>query len=127
MKRTAAALPLPLTTSKLANTLATKHPRESPKVNCATPLRASLRISILTHTPQKAQAEHKTEEHDVLDELMAKLNEHQNSKHEGGVPLEDDSSSQNTDPFADNTPPAGSTATSDSNDMSAMDDMKRQL
>jgi hypothetical protein len=57
---------------------------------------------------------------------MAKLNEQQNTKRDGGVPLRDDSSSQVTDPFA-HTPPAGSTATSDSNDTTAMENMKRQL
>lgn len=57
---------------------------------------------------------------------MAKLNEQQNTKHDGGVLLGDDSSSQATDPYA-NTPPAGSTATSDSNDTTAMENMKRQL
>jgi hypothetical protein len=54
---------------------------------------------------------------------MAKLNEQQNTKH---VPLADEISSQDTDPFA-NTPPTGSTATSDSNDTTAMENMKRQL
>ena len=57
---------------------------------------------------------------------MAKLNEQQNTKHSGGVPLADDMSSQDTDPFA-NTPPTGSTATSDSNDTTVMENMKRQL
>ena len=57
---------------------------------------------------------------------MAKLNQQQNTKHDGGVPLGDDSSSQATDPYA-NTPPTGSTATSDSNDTTAMENMKRQL
>jgi hypothetical protein len=54
---------------------------------------------------------------------MAKLNEQQNTKH---VPLADDISSQDTDPFA-NTPPTGSTATSESTDTTAMENMKRQL
>lgn len=122
MKRSMAALPLPLTTSKLANKL----PRESPKVSPAnTHLRRLPRT--FAHIPQKNKSESKTDEHDdVLGELMAKLNEHHISKHEGGVALHEDSSSQSTDPYA-NTPPAGSTATSDSNDTSTMENMKRQL
>ena len=79
-----------------------------------------------SHFTQKTKTDSRSEEHDVLDELMAKLNEQQNTKHDGGVPLGDDSSSQATDPYA-NTPPAGSTATSDSNDTTAMENMKRQL
>lgn len=58
---------------------------------------------------------------------MAKLNEQQNTKHSGGVPLADDISSQGTDPFAGTPPAGGSTATSDSNDTTAMENMKRQL
>jgi hypothetical protein len=81
----------------------------------------------LAHTLKKTKTDSRSEEHDVLDELMAKLNEQQHTKRDGGVPLgPDDSSSQTTDPFA-NTPPAGSTATSDSNDTTAMENMKRQL
>lgn len=57
---------------------------------------------------------------------MAKLNEQQNNKHDGGVALADDTSSQGTDPFA-STPPAGSTATSESPDTTIMENMKRQL
>jgi hypothetical protein len=120
MKRTAAALPLPLTTSKLVNKL----PRESPKVNRTLYHKP---ITAPTHTSQKNKTDLKGEQHDdVLGELMAKLNEQQNNKLDGGVPLVDDISSQGTDPFA-NTPPAGSTATSDSNDTTAMENMKRQL
>jgi hypothetical protein len=121
MKRTAATLPLPLTTSKLINKL----PRDSPKVTrtrCHKPTTAPF-----THTSQKHKADTTVEEHDdVLGELMAKLTEQQNIKHDGGVSLADDTSSQNTDPFA-LTPPAGSTATSDSTDTNAMENMKRQL
>lgn len=58
---------------------------------------------------------------------MAKLNEQQNTKPSGGVPLTDDISSQGTDPFAGTPPAGGSTATSDSNDTTAMENMKRQL
>ena len=58
---------------------------------------------------------------------MAKLNKQQNTMHGGGVPLADDISSQGTDRFAGTPPAAGSTATSDSNDTAAMENMKRQL
>ena len=59
---------------------------------------------------------------------MAKLNEQQNTKHNsGGVPLEDDTSSQGTDPFAGTPPTGGSTTTSDSNDAAVMENMKRRL
>lgn len=75
----------------------------------------------------KNKSETKTDEHDdVLGELIAKLNEHHISKHDGGVILHEDSSSQSTDPYA-NTPPAGSTATSESNEASTIENMKRQL
>jgi hypothetical protein len=123
MKRTGSTLPLPLTTSKLVNKL----PRESPKVihtHGAKPDNATR----LTHTPQKHKTDAKGEQHDdVLGELMAKLNEQQNTKLTGGVPLADDISSQGTDPFAGTPPAGGSTATSDSNDTAAMENMKRQL
>lgn len=121
MKRAHPTLPLPLTTSKLANKL----PHESPKVTAHALSQANHRTH--AHASQKLNPDAKTEQHDdVLGELMAKLNEQQNIKHDGGVPLADDVSSQDTDPFA-NTPPAGSTATSDSNDTTAMENMKRQL
>jgi len=79
----------------------------------------------LAHTLQKTKTDSRSEEHDVLDELMAKLNEQQHTKRDGGVPLGDDSSSQATDPFA-NTPP-DITATPDSIETTAMENMKKQL
>lgn len=122
MRRTNTNLPLPLTTSRLVNKL----PRNSPKVPSTLFHKPSSRINTLIHTSQKSKSDAKSEENDVLGELMAKLNEQKINAHDGGVPLDDESSSQNTDTFA-NTPPAGSTATSDSNDTSMMENMKRAL
>lgn len=122
MKRTGSTLPLPLTTSKLVNKL----PRESPKVNSHPPSQAGQRNSLTLHQKNKTDAKGE-EQDDVLGELMAKLNEQQKTMHGGGVPLADDISSQGTDPFAGTPPAADSTATSDSNDTAAMDNMKRQL
>lgn len=121
MRRAHPTLPLPLTTSKLANKL----PHESSQVSAHALSQADHYAH--AHASQKLNPDAKTEQHDdVLGELMAKLNEQQNIKRDGGVPLADDVSSQDTDPFA-NTPPTGSTATSDSNDTTAMENMKRQL
>lgn len=114
MRRTASALPLPLTTSRLANQLT----RESPKVGAG---------KILHRTGSDTRQKPKLSEPDVLDVLMAKLNEQQQMKQgSGGVPVDDDSSSVATDPFA-NTPPAGSSATPDSQDNAEIDRLKREL
>lgn len=113
MKRTTSALPLPLTTSRLANQLA----RSSPKVG-------DLKIFHSSSTDSSQNS--KLSEPDVLDVLMAKLNEQQQMKLGGGVPVDDDSSSVTTDPFA-NTPPAGSSTTPDSQDTAEVDRLKREL
>lgn len=121
MKRANTNLPLPLTTSRLVNKL----PRDSPKV--PSPLYPKLsHPNDLIDISQKSKSDAKSEENDVLGELMAKLNEQKNNKRDGGVPLDEENSSQGTSPFA-NTPPAGSTATSDSNDSSMLENLKRQL
>ena len=64
----------------------------------------------------------------MLDELMAKLNEQNRGSYQGGVSLDDDSSSSVTDPFATNTPPTESRATSDSPpEMTQVEQLKKQL
>jgi len=59
---------------------------------------------------------------------MAKLNEQNRGSYHGGVSLDDDSSSSATDPFATNTPPTASRATSDSPPETAqVEQLKKQL
>lgn len=59
---------------------------------------------------------------------MAKINEQKRSSYQGGVSLDDDSSSSATDPFAANTPPTESRATSDSPpETDQVEQLKKQL
>lgn len=114
VRRTASALPLPLTTSKMANQLS----RESPKVR-----KARKHLTTATDILQKM----KSAETDVLGVLMAKLNEQQQNMRGGGARVDDDTSSSTTDPFT-NTPPGESSATSDSQSGPAeVDLLKKQL
>jgi hypothetical protein len=59
---------------------------------------------------------------------MAKLNEQQRNTYHGGVALDDDNSSSATDPFAADTPPTDSRATSDSPpETTQVEQLKKQL